>query len=130
MRAKQLYVKYNKRPSPTPECGVWADLENPEKEVFYGAPLLILIFASWDGVTPVRDCSLAAENMMLAASSLGVGSCYVGIGQALYIDREVLDEIGAPADHKLVAPLIFGYPAEKNIPTPARNKEVILKWID
>ena len=112
------------------ECGPWADLEDPEKDIFYGAPLLILIFASRDGAAPVRDCSLAAENMMLAASSLGVGSCYVGIGQALYVDREVLDEIGVPADHKLISPLIFGYPAEKNIPAPARNKEVILKWID
>lgn len=129
MRARQLFVKYN-RPSPAPDCGVWADLADPEMEVFYGAPLLVLIFSSWDGVTPVRDCSLAAENMMLAASSLGVGSCYVGLGQALSVDRDFLVEIGAPADHKLVAPLIFGYPAEKNLPTPVRNNDVILKWID
>jgi nitroreductase len=128
MRAKQLYIKYNKKHSPGSE--VWAELEDAEKDIFYGAPLLILIFSSPDGAAPVKDCSMAAENMMLAAGSLGVGSCYVGIGQALFVDHQVLNEIGVPADHKLLATLIFGYPAEKNIPAPARNKEVILKWID
>jgi IMP dehydrogenase len=31
--------------------------------------------------------------------------------------------------HKLVAPLIFGYPAKGTLPAPARNADVILKWI-
>ncbi len=130
-RARQLFVKYNKPPSIIPECGVWADLfRDPNMDFFYGAPLLVLVFSSWDGHTPARDCSLAAENMMLAASSLGVGSCWVGTGQTLSMDRDVLDEIAAPADHNLVAPLIFGYPAEKNLRAPARNCKVILNWID
>jgi nitroreductase len=127
----QLLVKYEKPPSTTPACGVWADLaQNPEMDFFYGAPLLVLIFQSRDGRTPVRDCSLAAENMMLAAGSLGLGSCWAGAGHILSLDREFLEEIKAPADHKLVAPLIFGYSAEKNLEAPARKDDVILNWID
>ena len=36
----------------------------------------------------------------------------------------------APADHKLVAPLIFGYSADKDLEAPARKDDVILNWID
>ncbi len=49
----------------------------------YNAPLLVLVFSNRDGRTPVRDCSLAAGNMMLAASSLGLGSYLIGTGLSI-----------------------------------------------
>jgi nitroreductase len=75
------------------------------------------------------DCALAAENMMLAAHSLGIGSCWVGLAQHLGEDKEFLKEAGVPEEHKLVAPLIFGYPAQNNLKAPPRKTDVILKWI-
>ena len=44
---------------------------------FYNAPLLVLICAKPGRFTAV-DCACAAENMMLAARSLGIGSCWIG----------------------------------------------------
>lgn len=130
-RARQLFVEYEKPPCETPTCGIWADLaKEPEMDFFYGAPLLVLIFQSREGVTPVRDCSLAAENMMLAAGSMGVGSCWVGLGLSLSLDRDFLNQMKVPADHKLVAPLIFGYPAENGLIAPPRKDDVILNWVD
>jgi nitroreductase len=90
--------------------------------------VLILVFATPDVVND-HDCALAAENMMLAAHSLGIGSCWIGLALHLGWDAEFLKEAGVPEGHKLVAPIIFGYPAKGERKAPARNADVILKWI-
>jgi nitroreductase len=97
--------------------------------LFFGAPVLILVFASPDVIND-HDCALAAENMMLAAHSLGIGSCWIGLAEGLGYDMEFLKEVGVSEGYKLVAPLIFGYPAKEKLKAPARNSDVILKWIN
>jgi nitroreductase len=104
-------------------------LSKPTTRIFYGAPVLILVFASPDVIND-HDCALAAENMMLAAQSLGIGSCWIGLALGLGYDAEFLKEVGVPEGHKLIAPLIFGYPTKDNLKAPVRNSDVILKWID
>lgn len=104
-------------------------LSKPTTRILYGAPVFILVFASPDFIDE-NDCALAAENMMLAAHSLGIGSCWIGLAAGLGNDTEFLKEVGVPEGYKLIAPLIFGYPARENQKAPARNADVILKWID
>lgn len=104
-------------------------LSKPKTRILYGAPVFILVFASPDAINEL-DCALAAENMMLAAHSLGLGSCWIGLAAGLGNDTEFLKEAGVPEGYKLIAPLIFGYPAMENLNAPARNADVILKWID
>ena len=45
---------------------------------FYDAPTVITFFAPKQFLFSVDDCAVAAENMMLAADALGIGSCYIG----------------------------------------------------
>lgn len=104
-------------------------LSRPTTRIFYGAPVLILVFESPD-VIDENDCALAAENMMLAAHSVGIGSCWIGLAAGLGNDKKFLKEVGVPEGHKLIASLIFGYPAKENQRAPAHNADVILKWID
>lgn len=104
-------------------------LSKPATRILYGAPVFILVFASPDVIDEL-DCALAAENMMLAAQSLGIGSCWIGLAAGLGNDMEFLKEVGVPEGHKLIAPLIFGYPAKENQRAPVRNADVVLKWID
>jgi nitroreductase len=105
-------------------------LESNVDTVFYGAPLLIFICIEkneeWKSVN-LLDTGLAAQNMFLMAHELGLGSCFIGFGNFLNSDPDVLESIGVPRDHELVAPLIFGYPAEKPKAKPRTPK--ILKWI-
>lgn len=49
---------------------------------FYDAPTVITMFAPKNFLFSVDDCAVAAENMMLAADALGIGSCYTGQGLA------------------------------------------------
>ncbi len=66
---------------------------------------------------------------MLAAKSLGLGSCWIGLAKHLEEDEEFLKEAGVPEGYRLVAPLIFGYPADGEHKAPSRNADVILKWM-
>jgi nitroreductase len=137
---RQLIEKYDDR-AKKDFLAVYKDTENPDlvryvqylskpaTRLFYGAPVLILIFASPEVINEF-DCALAAENMMLAACSLGIGSCWIGLAAGLGSDVEFLKEIGVPEGNKLIAPLIFGYPTKDNLNAPARNADVILKWIN
>lgn len=64
------------------------------------------------------DCSIALTHMMLAASSLGLGSTWVG-----WFDTEAVRErFGIPARQEIYALLPLGYPAENC--RPARIHEV------
>ena len=137
VKNKQLIEEYDDRAKKA-FLAAYKDTENPDlvryvqylskptTRLFYGAPVLILVFASPDVIND-HDCALAAENMMLAAQSLGIGSCWIGLAGGLGYDTEFLKEVGVPEGHKLIAPLIFGYPAKENLKAPARNSDVILK---
>jgi len=45
---------------------------------FYGAPTVVNLLGPSDFLYGESDCSVAAQNMMLAAHSLGIGSCMIG----------------------------------------------------
>ena len=57
-------------------------LIGPGFHIFYHAPSLIVISASQTGPWALEDCSLAAENLMLAAHASGLGTCWIGFAQA------------------------------------------------
>lgn len=85
------------------------------KNAFYDAPVVITLFAPKNFLFSAEDCAVAAENMMLAADSLGVGSCYIGQGWTAFADpygQEVLRRWEVPADHYAVMQVLFGYPRE------------------
>lgn len=88
---------------------------------FYDAPTVITFFAPKDFLFSVDDCAVAAENMMLAADALGIGSCYIGQGWTAFADpygQEILKQWAIPTDRCAVMQLLLGYPREGD-PHPA-----------
>lgn len=82
---------------------------------FYDAPAVITLFAPKNFLFAVDDCAVAAENMMLAADALGIGSCYIGQGWTAFADpygQEILQQWNIPAGHYAVMQLLLGYPRE------------------
>ena len=69
---------------------------------------------------------MAAENLMLAAAALGVGSCYLGQGWAAFADpygQEILAQWAIPGDHYAVCQVLLGYPRPGDPhPTPKPRK--------
>ena len=131
-RAKKLWLD-NLDKSPDQEI---EELENikkmlkmPEFNIFYNAPVLILIFAAPKGHSHQDVCAAAAENMMLAARSLGIGSCWIGFGMPLGSDQDTLAELKVPEGYRLMVPLIFGYPVKDIQTAPPRDEDVVFNWI-
>ena len=94
---------------------------------FYDAPTVITLFAPKNFLFSVDDSAVAAENMMLAADALGIGSCYIGQGWPAFADpygQEILRQWNIPADHYAVMQLLLGYAKEGDKhPTPKPRKE-------
>ena len=102
-------------------------LLNPDFNVFHRAPALIVIYARPAGPNPVVDCSLAAQNLMLAAHGEGLGACWIGFA-AVYLNRpDVKKTLGVPEECTAVAPIAVGRPEENQSPTQRREAEVLYR---
>ncbi len=97
-------------------------------EIFYNAPALVVIAGPTDNPWTVADCSLAAENFMLAACALGLGTCWIGFAQAWLATNEGKAAIGLDNALTAVAPIIVGHPKAHPPGTPRRGPEV--SWIN
>ena len=100
---------------------------------FYDAPTVITMFAPKNFLFSVDDCAVAAENMMLAADSLGIGSCYIGQGWTAFADsygQEVLRKWEIRTDYYAVMQLLLGYPKadDKHPAAKARKNDKILRF--
>lgn len=102
-------------------------LKTDGTDMFYNAPALVIILGNQNAMTTDYDCAMAAQNMMLAAHSRGIGSCWIGGIQPALMDEEFLKELGAPDGYKSVAPLIFGYPKSETVVPEKHEPEVV--WI-
>jgi nitroreductase len=99
----------------------------PGFNVFYDAGTLIAICGKPLGPFVVADCWLAAENLMLAARGLGLGSCVIGSAVAALNEAGAKRDLGIPADSTAVAPIIVGTPRGE-WPTSRRKAPEILGW--
>lgn len=104
---------------------------NRNTDPFYGAPTLILVFADKNAIAPVQDASLAIGNMLNAAASLGVSSCWIHAVNALFAGKEALAftaELGIPEDTISVGSLVLGSNAGSE-PVASSRKENTINFI-
>lgn len=103
-------------------------LESPDFNVFYGASALIIICARPEmGPTPTIDCATAAQNLMLTARSLGLGSCWIGFAGMYLSTAEAKKQFGIPENYRVEAPVILGYPGGE-FSTMERNPVEMIYW--
>ena len=91
-----------------------AIMGSPDIDPFYGAPTVCVVVADTDVRTWQEDGSLVIGNLMLAASTLGVGSCWIHRAQQEFDAPEgkaLLKKWGIPAHYRGVGHCILGYPA-------------------
>ncbi len=75
----------------------------------------------------LEDGSAATQNMLVAAASLGVGSCWVAGDKKPYAEQ-ILNLLNVPAGHKLVSLVALGYPAGDAKPPAKRSLAEVLHW--
>jgi nitroreductase len=114
-----------------PESPLWIHrsiLSDPQFNVFYDGSTLIAICARTGTAWPANeDCCLAAQNLMLAAHGLGLGTCPIGFAREALNEPDARRQLRIPDDHAVVMPILVGYPRE--IPPPmSRDEPRILSW--
>jgi len=102
-------------------------MSTPGLHIFHHAPALVFIYAEPGAATQI-DCCCAAENMMLAAQSLGLGSCWIGLARPLGSDKKTRQELGVPDHLQHAAALVFGYPTNDVRKAPPRKEDVLISW--
>jgi nitroreductase len=80
---------------------------------FYSAPLLIIITGPKENTWTYSDAALAVQNIMLYATSINLGSCFIGMARFLEKDPVLMQELHISGDRIIAAAVICGYPAEK-----------------
>lgn len=112
-----------------PQAQRMLDLINQDGyNVFYNAGTLLVIYTKHKGHFVAADCWLAAENLMLAAYELGLGSCVIGFAVSALNSEEWKAKLGIPAEMEAIAPIIVGYRAGGDVPVTSRKEPEIVAW--
>ena len=97
----------------------------PDFNVFYDASTLILICGKTTAPSYAADCWLAAENLMLAACAMGLGTCVIGSALHALNTPETKIKLNIPEKFCVVAPIVVGFPDDE-ITQVLRKNPVIL----
>lgn len=92
---------------------------------FYGAPTVIVVLADKSRGTCVEDGSLVIGNLMNAAASLGVDSCWIHRAREVFDSPEgkaLLAKWGIQGDYIGIGHCILGY-ANGKVPAAKPRKE-------
>ena len=84
------------------------------KNIFRNAPAVIFVGAP-DGLFSGENVGCLAQNIMLAATELGLGTCFLGSVQMMFAEpamEEYLQSLGFSEGYKLRYALAVGYPDE------------------
>jgi nitroreductase len=119
-RAK-MHFRATFAPGDDPQAMKHDVLADPQFNIFYNAATLVVIYAQPGRQFATVDCCLAAQNLMLAAHGLGLGTSPIGFAQAWLDLEEVKMELDVATDHTAVLPLIVGYPAQTPPPVPRKK---------
>jgi len=105
---------------------VQAMLAAPDFNVFHNAPTLVVICATSDAPQAIEDCSLAAENFMLTAYAVGLGTCPIGFARPWLRREETKRELGIDPRYVPVFALVVGHPAEHPV-SPGRKAPIVIR---
>ena len=97
----------------------------PGTDPFYGAPTVVVVLADGENSNWMRDGSLVMGNLMLAAHSVGIGSCWINRALELFDlpeGKELLRKWGLPETLRGVGNCALGY-ADGDAPAPKPRKD-------
>ncbi|MCR4751582.1 MAG: nitroreductase [Eubacterium sp.] len=91
---------------------------------FYGAPAVLVVLANKADPTGIYDGSLVMGNMMLAAHTLKLGSCWIHRAKEEFETdeyKQLLQDLGVEGEYEGIGHCIIGYADEE--PEAAPRKE-------
>lgn len=104
---------YHREYAPTVELAIKQWKEGTRDRLFHGAPALILIGAKPGASCGPEDALLAAGQILLAAETMGLGSCLIGFAiEAIKRDDSLKKMLDIPKAETIHAAIALGYSKE------------------
>lgn len=100
-------------------------LGNENIDPFYGAPVVLVVLADKNCPTYIYDGSLVMGNLLLAAHSLNIGSCWIHRAKEVFDTeegKEILKSLGIKGEYEGIGNCVLGY-ADVDLPKPSPRKE-------
>ena len=97
------------------------------RDPFYGAPVVLVVLYKKGCFTGVYDGSLVMANLMLAAHSLGLSSCWIHRAKETFEMpewKEYLKSLGVDGEYEGIGNCIIGYGDEDRERAPRRDGRV------
>jgi len=102
---KNIYAKFN-------NPYLQSKGKNEKTHIYYHAPTVIIISGNKEAFLPELDCAVCVQNLLLAAESLNIGSCWVsGINLLEKIEggNKVIEKLNIPYGYKPYFSVALGY---------------------
>jgi nitroreductase/NAD-dependent dihydropyrimidine dehydrogenase PreA subunit len=97
--------------------------------IFHRAPVVMLFHSPTGTSTPKDDCVIAATTLTLAARTLSLETCYIGLFEFVANRyRPIIEELGLPPGHKVYSILVLGYPKLEFLRAVDR-KPMRVRWL-
>ena len=91
------------------------------RNIFYNAPTVVIVSGKKEGfLEPLIDCSAAVQNMLVAAESLDVGSCWIGLVRYFFEHGDEVEKLHLPEGYKPYYGVCLGYKVRENGAGPTR----------
>jgi hypothetical protein len=103
-------------------------VSRPNHHTFYHAPTVIIVSGDQSSPYFQYDCAAAAENILIAAESLNIGSCWIGTFLPLFVSEkgeEYKNVLGIPEGYNPICSVALGYKAVEHAAVTSRNKDTI-----
>ena len=102
--------------------------DNEKFHVFYNAPTVVLVSGDENNNYASVDCGAAVENILIAAESLEIGSCWIGLIAILLNSEEGIEfvkELGIPEGFKQIHAVCLGHKKVKVTNAPVRKENTV-----
>ena len=108
-----------------------AQIMGTDSDPMYGAPTAVIVFADGSNENGILDASLMMGTLMLAAHAVGVASCWINRGKAMFelpAGQEIKKNWGVDDKYDGLAICILGYAAEGGIaPAKPRREGYVIR---
>lgn len=108
---------------------------NDAFNTFYNAPVAILISKDTTDITSQDDCAVASQNLMLAAESFGLGSCWASFVKNLFKfdkekGKEYSEKFQIPENYVPTHAIIIGHKKNESSKASARRENTVTYILD
>lgn len=106
-----------------------AELAQDESfHLFYHSPTVIVVSGEKTAIASRVDCAAATQNMLVAAESLNIGTCWIGLVYPLFVSEragEFAKLFEIPENYELYYAVALGYKTSENEPAPPRRENTV-----